>query len=695
VTLLLLAAIGVAGFTWFAYWPLEGRVARVDALVPSDVDFLYRTSWTEIRQGGWLRRNLVDDPVHPDLDPARVTVDDQGTTLSRSLERIPETEEEINASIPGALKVLQRVVFGTGEFRVEKDLVPAEVVAAGRWCPGGNPAEGPPKWRQILLLTRVSPLVKFAFEAVRHDFVRERAVARRDLEIEAQPDGILRVELRNVRPPRRAQTCEGGLEMTPMNVWYVVRVKDVLAIGNAEDLVAGVAAVAQGSAESAVSRPGFDVERPEGGIAAALDLVGLRSYLNRFFSSGSDTDKLGAFLGKFVAIDALDRADAVVTLPSDGVLARANVAWSEDRLRPFKDVEATYRLSPSPVAEGIARLLPAKDTALVAQLRTPPRALLHALYDNLSKADQKLIQENLRDIGRRRRAAGQAAYDDVGEFIDELAQQLGTETGVAVARLSSVFDRVRYAEWYSSDDPAPTATLAAMFRVRPGARQADVDEFLGDRVGALGFGKPEPVTSPEGITYSRLRLRKATRDYELVEPAFKVHDGYVILCTREDYLLEILKVMAGGPGAPPSVAASPAFRGIFGSLPSDATLALYADFDVLRSIAWDFRNDRVRRTHDDAAYAASYRARRIAELSPSGVRTDFQQIKAQVDEEVGKEMERYRREEYPRFVEAYRERLDATRRIQAAGIVLAARPGDTILDTGARILFAPSRPVGE
>ena len=634
-----------------------------------------------------MQRNVVERPFHPDLDPATMTVDAEGTTLARSLDRIPETEDEINASVPGALKVLQKLLFGSDEFRVEKDLVPAEVVAAGRWCPGGSPADGPPEWREILLLTRVSPLVKFAFEAVRHDFVRERAVARRDVEIEEMAGGMLRVELSSVRPPRRQRSCEGGVERSPVNVWYVARVKDVLAIGNAEDLVVGVAEVARGGAEAAVSRPGFDVERPEGGVTASLDLVGLRSYLNRFFSAGDQADKYGAFLGKFVAIDALDRAEAVVTLPPDGILARAKIAWSEEALRRFPDVEATYRLSPSPVAEGIARLLPAKDTAIVAQLRTPPGALLHALYDNLSKAEQKLIQENIRDVGRKRRAAGEAAYEDVGEFIDELSGQLGTETAVAVARISSVFDRVRYETWYASDDPAPTATLAAMIRVRPGAKQSEVDEFLADRAGALGFGKPEPVTSPDGITYSRLRLRHTTRDYELVEPAFKVHDGYLILSTREDYLLEILKVMGGGPDAPPSVAASPSFRGIFGSLPSEATLGLYADFDTVRAVMWDYRNDWVRRTHSDDAYAASYRAKRIVELSPRGERVDFQTIKAQVEEDVSKEMARYRTEEYAKFLEEYRRRLDASRRIAAAGFVLAAHSGDTMLDTGLRLLL--------
>src|SRR5207247_11077302 len=93
-----------------------------------------------------------------------------------------------------------------------------------------------------------------------------------------------------------------------------------------------------GGGGRALDRPGFDLARAEGGLAVAADVVGLRSYLNRFFASGDDSQKVGAFLGKFLAIDTLDRATAAVTpLPSgDGILARARVAYSEERLRDVR-----------------------------------------------------------------------------------------------------------------------------------------------------------------------------------------------------------------------------------------------------------------------------------------------------------------------------------------------------------------------
>lgn len=104
VGLAVLGAVGLAGFTWFAYWPFEGRVDRVEALVPVDVDFLHRTSWRELKTSGWVQKNVFDDPVHPDLDPQKVVVSgprEPRQTLRDALARIPEQEAEINGQIPG------------------------------------------------------------------------------------------------------------------------------------------------------------------------------------------------------------------------------------------------------------------------------------------------------------------------------------------------------------------------------------------------------------------------------------------------------------------------------------------------------------------------------------------------------------------------------------------------------------------
>jgi len=692
VGLVVLGGAGLAGFTWFAYWPFEGRVDRVEGLVPVDVDFLYRTSWREVKASGWVQKHVLDAPVHPDLDPAQVVVSAPRApreTLREAFARIPEHEAEINAQIPAVLHALQGLVFGTTEFRVEKDLFPGEIVAAGRWCGGGSPQEGPPRWREILLLTRVSAQVKFAFEAVRHDFVRTRAVARDDLELTVTPDGLLRIEMLGAPPPRRRQTCEGGFEAAPTNVWYVARVKDVLAISNAEDLAGKVKGVAAGEGDAALWGRGFEMERPDGGVAAALDLVGLRSYLARFFAD-AEGQKIGSFVGKFLAVDSLETAKATVSLLDDGITIGADVGFAEGRLREFKDVAATYDQPLQSVAGGICRLLPAENTALVVQLSTPPRALLRAVYDVLGVNDRKLVAARVADMSVKRRAAGQEAYDDVYGFLDDLSTQLGSSSVVAVARIATAFDDRMYQEWYASEEPDPTATLAIMVKIKDGARQADVDAFLAERVAALGALAPVPVTSPEGIEYSRIQFVDLPRQYRLVQPAFKVHDGYLVLATREEYLLEILKVMRGGPGAPASFVSTREFQDVARSLPGEATLSMHVNADALREIAWDFRNQVVRGRNDDNEHAMKFRAQRMADLARArGSRSDFAEDKKQVDAEVTEEMRRFRSEGYRELVAAYRRELDDTRRISAFGFAIAARRGSGHLDTAARLLFRP------
>lgn len=687
IALAILGILGLIGFTWLAYWPLEGKIERVEALVPGDVEFLYRTNWAELKAQGWIQRNVFDRPVHPGIDPSKLVTDPTThRTLAQSLETIPETEAQINDSLPGILKFLEGIVFGTKEFRVEKDVFPAEIVAAGKWCAGGNPAEGPPQWRQILLLTRVSPLVKFAFEATKHDFVRSRVVPPdAEAELTVTSEGWLRVEMMHYVEPRRADTCEGGVIRDSKKVWWVARHLDVLAISNSEDMIRGVASAKNGE-ERAIDRPQFDGERPEGTLAASVDLVNLRSYLNRVFTGG-DSQKLGNFVGKFLAIDSLDRAEAIVT-PShegsparDGLAIRADVRYSEERLRPFVDVLKTYALAPASVGDGIARVVPAKDTAIVAQVKTEPRILLHALFDSLSKDDRRLIDDRVREISVERKAANKPGYATTTEFLDELAAQLGSNTGIAISRLAKVFDTVKYDEWYSNADPVPTAVLAVVFSIRDGIKQEEVDDFLSDRVKALGFPPPKRATSPNGLPYSTLTLSPKPRDYQFVEPAFAVIDNKLVLSSREDFLLEILKTMKGEVT---SVAASPEFQAALAPLSRDATVAVFVHGKNLLDLAWDYRNDHVHEVGERDLAA------RLLKL-----RIDLQKAKGQVNDkdlaaindQVDAEADRFRKEEYGRYIAEYKTFLDGCRRLSGAAFVLEARAREQRLNVGATVQF--------
>jgi hypothetical protein len=77
IVLVLLAVVSVAGFTWLAYWPLEGKVERIEKLIPARVEFVVRGSWKDLTASGWVQRNVMDHPLHPGLD-LKTMKDDQG-----------------------------------------------------------------------------------------------------------------------------------------------------------------------------------------------------------------------------------------------------------------------------------------------------------------------------------------------------------------------------------------------------------------------------------------------------------------------------------------------------------------------------------------------------------------------------------------------------------------------------------------
>ena len=689
IVLVLVALCLLVGFSWFAYWPLEGTWDAVETVVPADVDFVYKTSWADIRDRGWLKRHAIDSPVFPGLEKLGDLPIEAG---------IPRLERQIDEGLPGAIKFLRKVLFGTDDFRVEKDLLAGDIVAAGSWCSGGSPLKGPPQWRRIMVATRVSSQVKFGFEAIKHDFVRSRALPPdAGVTVEATPEGWLRIQSTDpaLKAKGKPQTCEGGVQAEPLDVWWVARKKDVLVLSNSEDLLRASMDAADGG-DRAMDRPGFELPPVEGGVSAAIDLTGLRSYLLGFFGANAEGGRAAKFLGKFLAIESLDRANATVgpLVSGDGVLALASIAYSPERLRPFKDVAATYALTPRALRDGIASQVPAKDTVAVAQLITPPRALLGAVYDSLQPDDRRLIEENVARLGAERRARGEPGYPNVSDFLDDIATQLESNTGVAIARIPQAFDKAKFENWYVTDEPSPTVALALTFGIPKGKSPEQVDKYLSDRVASMGFAPPEAVTSPDGISYSRLKLQLGTeegargtfkpKDLELVQPAYRAAEGRLILATREDYLLDIVRTMRGGADAPKSVLQSRTFDAATRDLPAEATVAIFIDGDNARALAWDYRNTIVRALHDDRDHAVTFRAELHDKARREGRAVDLGKIGTEVDAE----MVRFRSEGYTQYIEELRTSLARWNRFGGAAVVLASTH-DAVLQTGATIVFAP------
>ncbi|MHC5012660.1 MAG: hypothetical protein ACYTG6_17230, partial [Planctomycetota bacterium] len=185
----ILGILGLIGFTWFAFWPLEGSIDRIEALVPEDVDFVYKTSWKELKGTRWIEENVQEAPFLPMLRS-------QVRELDRQLDQMAAEEDRINASIP----------LGLATFSFEDDVAAGEIIAAGRFCRQSGPERGPPRWREILLLTRIGWKTKF-FSALKHGFVRSRVGP--GLTVEDIGEGIYKFTLANVRvsPERDRRIC--------------------------------------------------------------------------------------------------------------------------------------------------------------------------------------------------------------------------------------------------------------------------------------------------------------------------------------------------------------------------------------------------------------------------------------------------------------------------------------------------------
>lgn len=168
-----------------------------------------------------------------------------------------------------------------------------------------------------------------------------------------------------------------------------------------------------------------------------------------------------------------------------------------------------------------------------------------------------------------------------------------------------------------------------------------------------------------------------------MEPAFAVLEGKLILSTREDYLLEILRTIKGEAR---SVADSPEFRAAMGPLAPDATLAFFVHGKNLLDLAWDYRNDHVHTVGDATLKQHLLELRlRLQGQNRTLTTDDLDKLNDQVDAEA----DRYRRQEYGRYIDDYRRFLDGCRRLSSAGFVLEARSHDQRLNVGAAVQFTP------
>lgn len=680
IVVLVLAVLGLVAFTWLCYWPLEGRQPRVIDLVPANAEFLVTTSLAELEGSAFVQRNVVEDPLLPQL---KQLLDQH---LEPALERLADEEARINAQIP----------LGLTKFSVRKDLLGGEIVAAGRWCRDVGPPH-PPSWREAILLLRVSWKVKAAIAALSHGFVRDNVRGSSGMVIEPSEErDVLKVVLPGVRVSsvQARSGCGDGFVIPPENIVFLARVRDVLVVGNSLALVSRAVELGRGGGldEGFASRPGFSLEAPEGSIRAAVDMPNLQPYLTKLLDLGGNQTRAFKY---FLSIDALDRLTGHIALAGGDVLAgRSTIRLGSRGL--MEAVRENYGREGLDLRTGGASFLPGADTFAAAHLRTDPGHLLNALYDGMLAPEQRrLWADNLRESGQ---------YTSIDAFLRDVASRLSDDFTIGVGRLSKLYDAASYPTFDSNTDKERPGdaepAIAILVTLRQGAKPEEVDAFLAERVHLMGLSKDIQRVEYRGFTYSRLAFAQGQdlAEMQLYRPAYILIQDKLLLSSHEDYFRTVLDTFAD-PRAHPPLSADPTYRVTMDALPAKGHIAVFVDAEKLtrvpppaptatvdpsggpRGFLWDRRNAWAWEEKDPRQRAIELRAELTKRYGGSTL-TDQQYEEVQNEVRLRKEawMERY-----PQFLEEYRRQLEGYRRFRGAGLVLLAR-GDLLTAEVAALL---------
>jgi hypothetical protein len=657
---LLVGVIGVAAFTWFCYWPLEGKVGDLLTIVPENAEFVIRGDWEDIERTGWIQKNLLEDPLHP-LVQTEVA---KGLTLAKA--QMADLEGQINANIP----------LEFARFHVVEDVLKGEVVVSGHWCPGSGPDNGPPKWQELLIMTRVSWKTR-CVAALKHGFIRDQLGAQLQVTPEADEVFKLTFPFMPVLPERERAICGGGFIIPPQNVWYLRRVKDVLAISNSERMIRGVANLSKdlSGTGSFAGRPGFDIAPKPGKVVAAVNVQPLHTYFKRAFLYWPYLKTLG----RFIPPEALEKLSGYFSLNGEDLLeGGAKLSYFSQQEQAQEVYANVYALAQSSVREGIASLVPAKDTYGVISLRVDPYYLLMNLVnDAMTSGDRALWESNM----RKERSQGGFEYSSIEDLIRDLSSRVGDHAMVAVARLSSEFDKIEHEEIYS-EYPKAREVFAVMVRIKEGGNQAELDEYMSKVVPVMGFERDLQRVKYGNYTYSRAKLSQTFLDFAHLSPCFVLAKNYLILTNNEAYMRLVLDAVTDPQGA--TLASDPTFRETMGALPETGQVGIFVDLEKYtripppdregagapgtRGFLWDQRNSKIQISKDTRDESIRYRS----ELHKKyGVpRTAEEEDK--IEDMVSARMDLWERDLYPSFEEEYRLDLEQYRRLRGAGIVLGA-----------------------
>jgi len=666
VSVLALLAMGV----WFAATG-SGDCARclpcspLTTLVPPGLDFVISTSPKQLGEAPWFRRNVLDDAAIPELSALNEAL---GLAFAA-----PELRVD---------RYRRLLVPHMAEFSLESDLLEGKLVVAGDICEGAGPEQGPPRWREIVVLKHISPRFADALDDITTDALRDLLAP---MEVQDLGDGILEFTLDVAGSPPAAarQECGPGIVVPPENVWYGLRVGTALALANAEPLLREVARLARGGiAEETPSR----VTAAAGSIAAHFDLHPLRNYLMKWMEEAEWPDTMLAHFFTIPALESLEgRIDGAAP---DGLAVHAEVRYESSQLSP--DVRDLYAGKPLPFREAASKV-PAENTFAVLTARVPakkvPRIVMNELFGGefFGGGWEELWSQNLRRTGHA---------EEVARRWSEVEVSLDDTWTLALARRSEVLDAVDYDSFFIEDPvqrPTGRSAGALIARLSEGADPVAVSENLSALAPLLDGTVTVQTESYRSLQICVARLEVQIADYWWVQPCWAVAEDHLIVAFSPTYLRRIVDTLVAPDESPP-LSTDATWQAMATHLPARANVGLFVDLAKLyqvppdrspggqpRGFLWDLRHDRVFEDHHPRDEAIRYRKQLLDEYARANGKPPDAQARAEIEEQIDQHWEAWLTR-YPEFEEAYRQHLATYGRLRGLGVTLVAESSTLRVD---------------
>lgn len=402
IVVLLLALIAFGVFSLFVMNPFEGRLERMDAIVPADLNVFAAKAAAE-----GDARSVFDSPFWKKLS---------GTRAFQMWVNSPNWRS--SGAYAGLREALAKLNLVQHTYKVDPiaELAGREVGVGLRWRKGQDTPD-------FLLLTRLGFLARASMAAMQRDMWRSMA----EVPVEkASTANVLRLRLQ---------------QGSAADDVFLARVRDVLVVSSSEELVARSLALAGGEGSALEARLGArpDDESAPIGVLSSPNPGGLaKTWSEMVVPKGLTPSE--SLLAKLIDPIGLDKLAGTIHLAQSPHIAM-NATLHAGSLNPAQEA-----LAAETVGDLKARLSP--------YLAVAPRDLMGLVYLHIRPRELgRLIEESLEPdvVELVRDTLGATSLQSLSGLLDRWTGSL--ETGVCIMLNRQSFEKT------TTNPPYPGITL--------------------------------------------------------------------------------------------------------------------------------------------------------------------------------------------------------------------------------------------